>query len=354
MRSNNDTDCNPERFTIFISDCEVDVTPNLWLSVIVDNHILKLILVNSGWGTAHNCQVQVSEPTLNKLFPGLAEKVFQVDVRSGESQTIAELDERAISRTILKNIQREFSDISDNYPNIVGHSKSNKFSVLGIKIERIEVSFRFTDENGKEYELHRPMGTTSSREKGGRGYRCELAFTDKGFTEFLQYIDTSSDDPLFLKTSAALLDPLQKDQTRSYVLDSKYHRIFAGYPKKFSLVLTSEKTCKCFVQFRFELSNGEAIESEKVELTLRNSTELRLHERNYKDGEQIKRELAQLSAEVKDTSESWLKHRLERMKQRVSTYPFLCHWERTEHHCIDVESEKQWLAIDRSSVKWLL
>src|SRR6516165_1004812 len=56
------------RFVIEILKAEVDVRPNLEFSYRVDGKDLVVAVTNTGWGSACDCSILVTEPTLNRSF----------------------------------------------------------------------------------------------------------------------------------------------------------------------------------------------------------------------------------------------------------------------------------------------
>lgn len=78
------------QFIIKVIKAEIDISPTFDFRMNVKDNALQIAAVNNGWGNAHDCLIQIDEPTLNRLFPE-NERQFRGAIQSGKEQQILTL-----------------------------------------------------------------------------------------------------------------------------------------------------------------------------------------------------------------------------------------------------------------------
>src|SRR2546423_11529225 len=98
------------QFIIKVVKAEIDITPTFDFRMNVKDNALQIAAINNGWGNAHDCLIQIDEPTLNRLFPE-SERQFRGAIQSGEEQQILTLTKELAQQDKFEALRKEFSDI---------------------------------------------------------------------------------------------------------------------------------------------------------------------------------------------------------------------------------------------------
>lgn len=98
------------QFIIKVIKAEIDILPTFDFRMNVKDNALQIAAVNNGWGNAHDCLIQIDEPTLNRLFPE-NERQFRGAIQSGKEQQILTLTKGLAQQDNFEALRKEFNDI---------------------------------------------------------------------------------------------------------------------------------------------------------------------------------------------------------------------------------------------------
>ncbi len=73
------------QFVIHVIRADIDRTPTFDFYMKVKDRTLQITAINSGWGTANDCLIQIDEPTLNRLFSE-RDRRFHGIIQSGSDE----------------------------------------------------------------------------------------------------------------------------------------------------------------------------------------------------------------------------------------------------------------------------
>ena len=239
------------QFAIEILQAEVDQTPELDFKVHVENGNLSIEVSNLGWGAACECMVQLSEPTLNKLFTATARR-YTGTLECGEQQEIICLTKDQMDRD-------QFYILStDNL----------------LEVGRPWLEFTWECKKGEK-------GSNFLSLKDSR-----LFLTEAGFSSRYDFrLGGAPMESSF--TYVSIIDPRKGPHERVYPLS---RQIPPGDVERFHIMLGSPMSCHFLLRFKFFVDKETVSESEVFDIKIWNPRNSNWH-KHYKDGAELDRGL---------------------------------------------------------------
>ena len=295
------------RFSINILEAEVDRTPILNFRADIEEDNLIIIATNNGWGTAYDCQIQINEPLLNRLF---SDSGLQCggEIARGESSKVLSLSKKPDNSDRFEAMKKEFIDVFNYSP----EPPFNQ-TIRGIRLGPIEIRWTSKDEKGDTYQNQEKI---PAFDKDG-----EYVVTENGF--FKTRNPRSGGGAYSDVTYSAIIDPLEGAYEYRYLFRRK---IPSGDTERFHIMIGASMSCHLRVKFVFSIDQAQVIESNEFDIEIWNPRDSQWHY-PYRDGDELRRNIEQYKEEISRYSNNRDKEQalsgLEKLRQRTSDYPFL-------------------------------
>lgn len=157
-----------KQFIIEVTKMEIDKTPVLEFGVRVIDGAVHITASNQGWGSSE-CQLQLREPTLERLYPSHLQK--EITLKSGDTQDIFHLTLDMADTHQLDLVRKLFYNIDIPISNNVFKRKT----VSGIKLNDSRILYNCRDENKLPFYDEKISKCTNE------GKPCELLLSHTGF-----------------------------------------------------------------------------------------------------------------------------------------------------------------------------
>ncbi len=295
------------QFAITILEAEIDQTPALNFKTNIEGDELNITATNNGWGTAFDCQIQIDEPLLNRLFTN-TERQYRGDISSGDTSKILSLKKEATNFKQFEALRKEFK-------NIFNFSSSPPFqrTIEGIRLGTIDATWMCKDTKGDTYQGQERIQ--------GFDQNGDYIITENGF--FKTSNPRSGGGGYSDVTYGAVIDPLKGNHERTYIFRRK---IPSGDTERFHIMIGSPMSCHLRVKFKFFVDEAKIIESKEFNIEIWNPRNSEWHY-PYRDGEELRRDIEQQKADITKYSNDRDKEAafssLEKFQQQTSNYPFI-------------------------------
>lgn len=294
------------QFIVSILSVEIDPTPVfdfLDFKVEIVDNAFQVIVTNSGWGTAYDCDFHINEPLLNLLFTE-SQRRYRGIIRSGEERKIFDL---RFQQNMTEKIKDKFVNI-DYYPSNPQTHIPYKDTIYGIELRNIKCQWRCMDEKGKSHESEVQVWS----------WLWDFILTPNGFCR-IRGPKSGAGFPSEV-TYSSIIDPKRGPYERAYPIS---HKIPAGEIERFHILIGSPSSCHLHLKFKFLVGKSQVIESEIFDIKIWNPRNSAWH-KVYKDGLELGRDLEKQKKQM-DRNDLNLseQERIKRLEQKVSDYPFI-------------------------------
>jgi hypothetical protein len=284
------------QFELEILHFEVDRTPVLEFDINVAGSSdeyrnpqvivgpLVISAINQGWGTAQDCQIEIHEPVLDKVFPD--SRNFIGDIESGEEREIFRLNSLNSRRTKLiwlgitrKLTQHQPGSFLEEYIlqdcEIAGVKSSKDL----YQIQDVLITWVCFDEKGQRHTKEEVVAAS----RGSKYWLRLISLTSSGEFAMVDYLRPMAEDGYFGPDMVycSLLVP-EEASTRTYSLSRK---IPAKDLDRFYVMLACEKSCHVKARFRFFIDDS-ILESREFDINIWNPRNVGLPA-GYQDGKAI-------------------------------------------------------------------
>ncbi len=284
------------QFVIHVIRADIDRTPTFDFYMKVKDRTLQITAINSGWGTANDCLIQIDEPTLNRLFSE-RDRRFHGIIQSGEERQILTLMKEHAQQNKFETLRGEFSDI--RLPTGI------PIGVYGIELEAPQATWTCKDDKNKT-----SMGNAKIWKFN------QFFLVENGFEEEILSGGGLPSDATF----SSIIDASMGPQERIYPISRK---IPPGDVERFHIMIGSPISCYLLLKFIFRIDKSTTIESEMFDVQIwnpRNSG----WQYQYKDGEELRRDIEQWqNGSPNPYLYPWEPERLEYLKEQLENYPFI-------------------------------
>lgn len=295
------------QFSTCVLDVEIDKTPVLNFRVDIEGDNLIVIATNNGWGTADDCEIQIDEPLLNRLFTDL-ERQYKGEIANGDSLNILSLSKRSSNTAEFEAMKEEFKDVSHYSPEPPFHQ-----SIRGIRLGVMNVRWTGKDAHGNTYQDQERI---KCFDREG-----EYVITDNGF--FKTRNPRTGGGAYSDVTYSTIIDPMKGPHEYKYPFRRK---IPSGDTERFHVMIGASMSCHLRMKLKFYVDQAQVIESDELNLEIWNPRDSHWHY-PYRDGEELCRNIEQYREDISRYSNDRDKEQgftgLEQLQQRTSDYPFL-------------------------------
>lgn len=284
------------QFVIKVMKAEVDISSTFDFRMNVKDNALQIAAINNGWGDAHDCLIQIDEPTLNRLFPESARQ-FRGAIPSGEEQQILTLTKRLAQQDNFEALRKEFKDI--RLPTGI------PIGICGIELQAPQATWTCKNDN---------VNTDTNNAKVRKFNNFYLV--EDGFKEdFLSGAGLISE-----VTYSAIIDASKGSQERVYSISRK---IPPGDVERFHIMVGSPTSCHLQLKFVFHVDKSTIIESDMFDVHLWNPRNSGWNYQ-YKDGEELKGDIDQWqNGSPSPHLYPWEPEKLTSLKEQLENYPFI-------------------------------
>jgi hypothetical protein len=266
----------------------------------VDHRTLRVIASNNGWGPACDCEIQISEPTLDRLFSG-TERRYKGDIEAG-GRAIISLPSHPAMQQRLHLLETEFEHVEvPNENQWIYQGFGPETPSLGKRLQDIQVKWRHRD-------------NTSQGQEGHATAHLGLVFlTEEGYCEAdsaeMSHACMAESDVVF--ATGINFDPANAPSEMEYAISRK---VPPGDVERFHVMVGSRMSCFLTLKFKIVIDKSAMVTSEVFNIHLWNPRDWELH-RWYSDGEALSRRQQQLQEEL--THQRRGRHQLERFAQEL-------------------------------------
>jgi len=279
-----------KQFTINVIQAEIDTTPVLKFTANAIDGALRITVSNRGWGTVE-CQLQLHEPTLERLFSTHLQK----------SVILENSDEQQAFHLTL--------DMADKEQFELIKQKFTSFEERGLPLETFQVSYRCHDKKNLEYFNMQGLNLRFRR----------FFLTKIGFIAS-QTHDANVSLAISDTTYVSVIDPKQQEsQELVYPISRK---IPPGDVEHFHIMIGSSMSAKLRLRFKFSIDKDKSVESEEFEIHVWNPKDSKWAEK-YRDGDGLRRDLdnkERLLAKEQRENEQCLKRQKEKQPAECDTW----------------------------------
>jgi len=281
------------KFVVEVLHAEIDTMPVLGFDIGVKNKVLYMLAVNNGWGTAHDCQVRISESILNQLY---ADSMCQYTgtIQSGEQKRILffehDLANQGRFTTISKELLaikdkdswrsqlEEFTEISENLVDRFPHRDATREIIRGIRLGKASAIWAFKDDKNIRHTGNTEIPYYMKESATAR----EFFLTEKGFYEFHHPLAGIVDSDT---TYCTIIDPAKGSHELTYPISRK---VPSGDVERFHIMVGAPMSCHLSLRFKFFIDQTTIVESEVFDINIWNPRNSQWHSK-YKDGEVLSR-----------------------------------------------------------------
>ncbi len=293
------------QFAIKVIHAEIDPKPELEFWAKVNDNMLEVEVVNNGWGTTHDCHIQVDESTLNQLF-NESERQFTGTLQSGERRQILRLTRNMIGTSQFEAISKQFVRV--NVEEARYNYQQQNDPIYGIELHWIRAKWTCNDEKGKKHVGETPVWVAVSNH--------HIALTTSGFVSYWREGIHCMLAQSYV-TYITSIDASKNFHERTYPISRK---IPSGDVERFHIMISSPTSCRLRIQFKFFVDEGSVIESEEFDINIWNPINSGWQD-EYADGTELSRDVNEaLGFPKPEEIEEW---EMFRRKRRIyPDYPF--------------------------------
>ncbi len=295
------------QFAISVLEAKIDQTPVLNFEAAIEGDKLGIIATNNGWGTAYDCQIQIKEPHLNRLFTD-SELQYRGEIASGDRSKILSLSKKLSNSDRFEAMKKEFVDVFH-------YSSTPPFNntIRGINLVPIDISWVCKDAKGDTYQEQEKIRTF---DQDG-----DYVITENGF--FKTRNPRAGGGGYSDVTYSSIIDPLKGAHEYKYIFRRK---IPPGDTERFHIMIGAPMSCRLRVKFEFFIDQTQVIESKEFDIEIWNPRNSHWHY-PYRDGEELRRNIEQYKEEItrysNDRDKEQALSELEKLQLLTSDYPFL-------------------------------
>jgi len=310
-----------KQFTINVIQAEIDTTPVLKFTADAIDGALQIAVSNRGWGTVE-CQLQLHEPTLERLFPTHLQK--SVVLESSDEQQVFHLTLDMADKEQFELIKQKFTSFDEmtegekykKYKTILlrkllrkllkqkHEEELGKIIFSGLPLEAFQVSYRCSDRKNLEYLNEQKL------DSWGR----DFLLTANEFIVLQPPVFCSAKESDITYTSVINLMQ-QEPQELVYPISRK---ISQGDVERFHIMIGSSMSVKLRLRFKFSIDKDKSVESEEFEIYVWNPKSSRWANR-YRDGDGLRRDLDDnkhlLAKQLDDENKRFLAKQLDDAKR---------------------------------------
>ena len=301
-------DASLYKFILCVLKAEIDLTPVLNFKLEISEGNLEVYATNNGWGIAYDCEIEINEPHLKRLFTDL-DLNYKGQIASGESTRVFSFSKNKSNSDLFGAMKKDFVDVFHYSPISYKHQM-----IKGINLEVIDISWKSRDFKGyvvRDQEKMRPD------DKDG-----DFIISESGFVKTNN--PRSGGGAYSDVTFSTLIDP----QKGAFEYEYPFRRVIpSGKTERFHIMIGSPTSCFLRVKFTFLIGGQpQPIESQEFEVEIwnpRNSN----WQYPYRDGEQLARDIqeqqAQIARYVNEADKEQAIIGLKQLQDLTSVYPFL-------------------------------
>ena len=268
------------QFAVNVIQAKIDFTPIPDFSYCVKNGALEVEIINNGWGAMRDCQIQIDEPIINRLFSESVRQ-YRGTIDSGKSQTFLLSKEMAETKN-FEAISKEFKTIGIESPGFSPFDESpeellvDRTLTYGIKLNTLRIKLSFKDEKN----------TISTGEK--EILINDIALTPTGFYDpnCFWIVHCCDGQCSSYVTNAIIIDPKKGSHERIYPISRK---ISSGDVDRFHIMVCATMSCHLRLQFEFFVDRDQIVKSVVFDINIWNPVNAELH-KNYEDGVHLNRD----------------------------------------------------------------
>jgi hypothetical protein len=269
------------RFDICLLQVEVDRTPFFSvLDGVSEDGALRVYVRNNGWGAAHDCNLVLHEPTLDRLFPASSCR-YTGTIGSDASVLAFRLTPDLVAPGIWE-VEQDASKLLPTESPIAGKSFSSRLEDIsppGIMLEHAHVLWDCKGEGeGNSYSGQVAFHFGSRRSR--------VVLTSTGFVEARvggAVFSAAGSDITYI----SILNPAEGLRERTYPISRK---IAPGDVERFHIMLGSTMSCRVRVKFRVFIDTTSIIESDEFNLQIWNPGDSG-YTYYYRDGSELVRDV---------------------------------------------------------------
>jgi hypothetical protein len=336
------------KFCLIIEHVDIDPQPELSGRVLIrpsDAKTLCAAITNDGWGTAYDCALTLSSPTLDLLFPVDARRRMKVSIPSGATYDLL-IDHASLNQDEFVKLAASFrpearARFEYKFPELVEeevrfdkirarktkddfdevsaravaeHRIRTQFdqSLCGVPVETMEIQYNLRDERNRRF--------SGSKRIWVRDGNIEVHSDGFVHHEYLSCGYASDPDTIY----SCIIDVDRGAHLREYPTS---RRVPSGHVDHFQIVVGATKSSHLKIKFQFYVDTATVVESKSFFLELWNPRNAGW-DRRYKDGDAA-RFLAKAAAVKSRNDLSWdeieVLREIEdlRNKAALDAFPFL-------------------------------
>jgi hypothetical protein len=306
------------QFDANVRRADVNPAPDLSFEASVDaKNAVVITATNNGWGTAHECQIQINSPLLNALFEK-AILQYHGDIPNGATRTIIRL---TVELARPDALPAAFAPPLDSHRQHVqggGSKPTNRFvpdehrePLSRVAVTNLHASWTCRDDND---EASKGVAEVLSAPGG-----CEIWLEPEGFLagsrSMLAGLNNAS--PAFSGgIYIAIIDPARGPHRRHYPLSRK---IAPGDIERFHIMIGALRSCRLTLQFSFRIDKRKVVTSDEFDVDIWNPWRSGW-EQIYHDGDELLPRIARLEVAARRGEGDWREH--QNLTRQAATYPF--------------------------------
>ncbi len=281
------------KFVVEVLHAEINTMPVLGFHIGVANKVLYVLAVNNGWGTAHDCQIGISENMLNQLYTDSMRR-YTGTIQSGEQKRILSLAHNLANQERFTTISKELlaikdkdgwryqlddvieisEDLVDRFP----HRNATREIIRGIRLKKVSAEWQCKDDKNIQHRGNTEIPYYLEESATAR----EFFLTEKGFYAFYYPAAGIVDSDT---TYCTIIDPAKGSHELTYPISRK---VPLGDVERFHIMVGAPMSCYLSVRFKFFIDQTTIVESEVFDIKIWNPRNSQWHS-NYQDGEELSR-----------------------------------------------------------------